>query len=91
MSELVTWLTKTIKYPQSAIDRKIKGEVLVSFIIEKDGSLSHIEIYKSAHPLIDYEALRVARMMPKWKPGKRKGKVCRTFFVIPIVFDPIKR
>lgn len=87
MSELVKWLNKNIKYPQAAINRKLKGEVQVAFFIEKDGKCTDFKVIKSAHLLLDQEALRVCRMMPTWKPGKIKGKVCRTYFVIPINFD----
>lgn len=90
MTEFVTWLTRTIKYPQQAINQKLKGEVQISFFIEKDGSLTDIKVYKSANPILDEEALRVAKMMQNWKPGKRKGKVCRTFFIVPIEFNPIQ-
>lgn len=90
MTEFVTWLTRTIKYPPQALKQRIKGEVQISFFIEKDGSLTDIKVYKSANPMLDEEALRVAKMMPNWKPGKRNGKICRTFFVVPIEFNPIQ-
>ena len=60
---------------------------MISFIVDKDGSLSDIKVVKPANPLLDAEALRVARMMPKWKPGTDNGKVCRTMIAIPIVFE----
>ncbi|MCF0209637.1 MAG: energy transducer TonB, partial [Bacteroidaceae bacterium] len=88
--ELVVWLNKNIMYPNDAINRKIKGAVEVGFFIEKDGSLTDFKVVKSAHTLLDEEALRVCKQMPKWKPGKIKGKVCRTFFVIPVNFDLLK-
>jgi len=88
MSELVVWLNKTIKYPQTALNKKIRGEVQVAFFIEKDGTCTDFKVIKSAHITLDEEALRVCKMMPKWKPGKIKGKICRTYFVIPINFEP---
>lgn len=87
MSEFVVWLTKTLRYPKVAQSQFIQGEVQVSFIIEKDGSLTDIKIHKGAHPVLNTEALRVAKLMPKWKPGMLKGKVCRTFFIVPIRFE----
>ena len=86
MTELVTWLTKTIVYPPAARKMKLEGEVQVSFIIEKDGSLTDIRIHRAAAHAFNEEALRVARLMPKWKPGTIGGKPCRTQFVIPIQF-----
>lgn len=89
MTELVKWLNKNIKYPQTAIKNKLQGEVQIAFYIEKDGACTDFKVIKSAHILLDQEALRVCRMMPTWKPGKIKGKVCRTYFVIPVNFEPL--
>ena len=86
MSELVQWLTKTLKYPLSAQNAKIEGTVLVAFIINTDGTITTPKIVTSVCDELDNEALRVIRMMPKWKPGKDQGKPCRTYFRIPIVF-----
>ena len=86
MSELVQWLTKTLKYPLSAQNAKIEGTVLVAFIINTDGTITTPKIVTSVCDELDNEALRVIRMMPKWKPGKDHGKPCRTYFRIPIVF-----
>lgn len=86
MSALVKWLTDNIKYPKPAQMQKLEGQVVVSFIINRDGTIADIKVAKSAHPLLDREALRVARMMPKWKPGLQNNKPCRTLFAIPIVF-----
>ena len=86
MSEFVKWLTKNLKYPVNAQKQKKQGTVLVSFIINKDGSISDRKVVKSAGAELDKEALRVLRLMPKWKPGEYHGKPCRTYFCIPIVF-----
>ena len=86
MSELVQWLTKTLKYPLSAQNAKIEGTVLVAFIINTDGTITTPKIVTSVCDELDNEALRVIRMMPKWQPGKDHGKPCRTYFRIPIVF-----
>ena len=86
MTEFVKWLTKNLKYPVTAQRARKQGTVLVAFIINKDGSTTAHKIVKSAAPELDREALRVVRMMPKWKPGEDRGKPCRTYFCIPIVF-----
>ena len=86
MSEFVQWLTKQLKYPAAALRARRQGTVLVSFIINKDGTTTAHKVVKSASPELDREALRVLRLMPKWKPGEDKGKPCRTYFCIPIVF-----
>ena len=73
---------------QSALAQRqnIQGRVVVTFIINRDGSTSDLKIAKSVNPMLDREALRVARMMPNWKPGLANGKPCRTLFAIPIEF-----
>lgn len=80
------WLTKNLSYPVIAQQQKIQGKVLVSFIINKDGTISSPKVVKSVSPELDREALRVIRIMPKWKPGEDHGKPCRTYFCIPVVF-----
>ena len=86
MAALVQWLTRNIIYPQEARKHNIQGRVVVSFIINADGSLSDIHLTKTAHFVLDREALRVAKLMPKWKPGIANNKPCRTLFAIPIEF-----
>lgn len=86
MAALVQWLTKNLVYPQEARKHNIQGRVVVSFIINTDGSLSDIHLTTTAHFLLDREALRVAKLMPKWKPGIADNKPCRTLFAIPIEF-----
>lgn len=61
--------------------------MVVSFIINRDGSISSPKIEHSVHPLLDREALRVIKQMPPWKPGMENDKPCRTLFAIPIVFQ----
>ena len=87
MTEFVKWLTKNLKYPTAALRSKIEGKVMISFIVNTDGTISDIKVVKNAHRLLDAEALRVAKLMPKWEPGKDHGKVCRTNVAIPIVFE----
>ncbi|MBQ3805029.1 MAG: energy transducer TonB [Prevotella sp.] len=87
MVEFMKWLTKTLKYPDEALRRHTEGKVVVSFIVNKDGSLSNIKVVRSGGRLLDDEAMRVMHMMPKWKPGQDKGKPCRTMVAIPIVFE----
>ena len=87
MVEFMKWLTTMLKYPDAALSHKIEGKVMVSFIVNADGSISDIKLVKGAHKLLDDEALRVVRLMPKWKPGLEGGHPCRTMISIPIVFE----
>ena len=84
--EFMKWLTRNLHYPPLARQQKIEGKVVVSFIINADGSIASPKVQKSAHPMLDAEALRVIKMMPKWKPGMMNGKPCRTMFAIPVNF-----
>ena len=86
MSAFVQWLTKHLKYPLAAQRAKRQGTVLVSFIVNKDGTIADRKVVKSASPDLDREALRVLRLMPKWKPGEDHGQPCRTYICIPVVF-----
>ena len=86
MVEFMKWLTKNLKYPESARRQNMQGMVVVSFIVNTDGTTSEARIVRPKHPDLDREAMRVVRMMPKWKPGEDHGKVCRTMISIPIVF-----
>ncbi len=86
MVEFMKWLRKNLKYPLMAKQQKIEGKVVVSFVIGKDGTPGNAKVVTSVDPLLDREALRVVRMLPKWKPGTEKGKPCQTMVCIPIVF-----
>ncbi len=80
------WLAQNIMYPFEAVERNIQGSVLVKFVVEKDGSITNVEVLKGVHALLDEEALRVVRSMSKWVPGKVKGKAVRSYFTQPIRF-----
>lgn len=84
--QFMKWLTRNLRYPPQAQQQKIQGKVVISFIVNKDGSISAPTIVKSVDPVLDSEAMRVVKMMPRWKPGLEKGKPCRTMFAIPINF-----
>ncbi len=84
--EFMKWLTRNLKYPPSAQQRKVQGRVVAQFIVNKDGSISDIVLVEKASPELDREALRVLRMMPKWTPGVMDAKPCRTKVCIPVVF-----
>lgn len=86
MVEFMKWLTKNLRYPEQARQKKIQGKVVVSFIVNQDGTVANAQVVKPIHPYLDREAMRVMRMMPKWKPGNDHGKPCQTMVCIPIVF-----
>ena len=85
--QFMKWLTRNLRYPSMAQSQRIQGKVVISFIINKDGSIASPTIVQSADPLLDRETMRVIRMMPRWKPGLQDGKPCRTMFAIPVNFQ----
>lgn len=84
--EMMKWLTRNLKYPSDAKRRNKEGKVIVQFIITVDGVATDIRIVAHADPALDREALRVIRMMPRWKAGIQDGKPCRTMVRVPVVF-----
>lgn len=84
--EFMKWLTRNLRYPLAAERQKIEGKVVVQFIVNRDGPVANIKVVKSLHPYCDSEAMRVMRMMPRWKPGIQADKPCRTMVSIPIMF-----
>lgn len=84
--QLLTFLQKNIKYPEASKVTQTEGRVLVSFVVEKDGSFSNLEIAKSVDPIIDAEVMRVMGLMDKWTPGKQDGKPVRVKYTLPIHF-----
>lgn len=85
-NEMMRYISDNIKYPQSARDNNIEGRVFVSFVIEKDGSITNAQVMRGIDKDCDAEALRVVNSMPKWIPAKQEGEVVRTQFTIPIVY-----
>lgn len=86
MVAFMKWLTQNLHYPPQAKQQKQQGTVVVSFVINTDGSVSNARLVRPRHALLDREAMRVLRMMPAWKPGQDHGKPCRTLVCIPIEF-----
>jgi protein TonB len=83
---LLRFLNQNIKYPSVAVDNFISGKVTVSFVVNKDGSVSDAVILRGVDPALDKEAIRVVYSMPKWKPGLQGTKPVRVSFSVPINF-----
>ena len=87
MDALMKYLSSNINYPQEAKDKNIQGKSLIRFVVEKDGSITDVEVARSSgNDLLDQESLRVVKSMPKWNPGKQSGRAVRTRFVLPVMF-----
>lgn len=80
------WLSEYINYPQAAKETGITGMVIITFIVEKNGSITNAKILKGIGGGCEEEALRVIRAMPKWNPGKQKGVPVRVQFTLPVKF-----
>ena len=87
LSALSQYLASNIKYPQLAKENNITGKVFVSFVVEKDGSVGQVKILRDIGGGCGAEAVRVVKAMPKWKPGKQRGKPVRTQFNLPVDFS----
>lgn len=83
---MLKYIMENIKYPEQAMKEGIQGRVTVRFIVEKDGSISDVKPVLSVHPLLNKEAVRVVKSMPKWSPGKHNGKPVRVRFNLPVMF-----
>lgn len=86
MQAMIEFLQTNMKYPEDAAKQKVEGRVMVQFVVETDGSVSDVHVAKQVFPSLDAEAIRVVQAMPKWMPGKEKGKVVRVKYNLPIVF-----
>ena len=87
---MMKYLAANIKYPASAVKAKKQGRVIVSFVIQKDGSVTNARIVKSVDPELDAEALRIVKAMPNWTPGTQDGKPVNVNYTIPVVFSLYK-
>ena len=84
---MMKYLAANIKYPASAVKAKKQGRVIVTFIVQKDGSVTHAKIAKSVDPELDAEALRIVKGMPKWTPGTQNGKPVNVKYTLPVNFS----
>ncbi|PWS28232.1 energy transducer TonB [Pedobacter yonginense] len=87
MQAFYQYLGQHIKYPKEAAKNKIQGKVFLTFIVEKDGALTHVEVTRGVSPEIDAEALRVISSSPKWNPGMQDGLPVRVKYNINVNFN----
>lgn len=84
--KLMEYLESSIQYPQECEESCVQGRVIVTFVVERDGSISQAKVAKSLDPLLDAEALRVVNAMPKWIPGRQNGVTVAVKYTIPVTF-----
>lgn len=83
---LMSYLANNIKYPVVAQENGVQGRVVVSFVVERDGSITDVKVVRSVDPSLDREATRVVRGMPHWNPGKQNGSAVRVKYNVPVAF-----
>ncbi len=86
MAALMEYLGKNIKYPPVAEENGVQGRVIVTFVVERDGSITDVKVVKSVDPSLDREAVRVVKSMPHWIPGKQNGSAVRVKYTVPVTF-----
>lgn len=86
MEALLAYLSKNIKYPTIAQEQGIQGKSIIEFVVNKDGSIVDPKVVKSLDASCDKEAMRVIKAMPKWTPGKQRGKPVRVKYTVPVSF-----
>ncbi len=85
-SALLQYLSSNIKYPVVAEENGVQGRVIVTFVVESDGSITDVRVVKSVDPSLDKEAQRVVKSMPKWIPGRQNGSPVRVKYTVPVTF-----
>ena len=85
-AKLMEYVAKNVKYPQIARETGVQGRVYVNFVVEPDGSVSNVSVLRGIGGGCDEEAVRVVKNMPKWKPGKQRGKAVRVSYMLPVNF-----
>jgi len=83
---LFKFLNDNIKYPVIAQENGIQGRVICQFVVNRDGSIVDVEVVRSVDPSLDKEAVRVIKAMPRWAPGKQRGKAVRVKYTLPVNF-----
>ena len=86
MAECYKWINKNLNYPTISAENGVQGRVTVNFVVNTDGSIVDVKVLRGVDPYLDKEAVRVVSKMPKWKPGKQRGKAVRTSFNLPVRF-----
>ncbi|MBR4044612.1 MAG: energy transducer TonB [Bacteroidaceae bacterium] len=86
MAECYKWINKNLNYPTISAENGVQGRVTVNFVVNVDGSIVDVKVLRGVDPYLDKEAVRVVSKMPKWKPGKQRGKAVRCSFNLPVRF-----
>ena len=83
---MFSYISNNLQYPEKAKEKGVQGRVVVKFIVEKDGSISNVEVNQSVNLDLNNEAMRVIKNMPKWNPAKQNGTEVRAYYYVPVTF-----
>lgn len=86
LEALIDFLSSNVHYPENAVKNNIEGRVLVQFIVDKTGQVTDVKVARSVDEELDAEAVRVAKMLPRFEPGRQDGKPVSVWYTLPIVF-----
>ncbi len=81
------WIAENVKYPAAARENDIKGKVYVRFAVTEKGKVDKVSVVRGVHPLLDEAAINVVKKLPKWKPGRQRGKPVSVWYTVPINFQ----
>ncbi len=84
---LRNFVVNNTQYPEEARKQSIQGRVFVCFVVGTNGAVQNVKVARSVHPLLDAEAVRIVKSMPKWTPGQHRGKTVKVSYTIPINFS----
>ena len=87
ISKFRSWVASKLRYPQLAQENNITGRVLLKFVVEKDGTLTNIQVLQSPDKSLADEAIRVLKTSPRWEPGKQRNQSVRVFYTLPVDFQ----
>ena len=90
LSKFRNWVQSNVKYPQIALENGIQGNVVIKFVVEKDGKLSNIQVLQAPDKTLADAAVQVIQRSPKWKPGKQRNKPVRVTYTLPVSFKLTK-
>ena len=85
-SELIKYINKARRYPAEAYERNVHGRVLCGFIVNSDGSISHVSVLRGVEPTLNREAVRLISNMPKWEAGRVNNRAVPVYYILPIAF-----
>ena len=86
MEAMMAFIGNNTKYPAEALKKQVQGKVIVQFVVTKEGYIRDMEVISKTPEILNKEALRVVKSMPRWKPGKKDGKLVNVKFVLPVAF-----